>query len=235
MPPSLKDRQKINHELKTLGFGGLEDHGLYRQIATLYTTHDAFRGLLMSTAQDQRRVAYEALRPHLCFTAKPLDVYEHEIKEKAEREQWDVWNNTAYPDKFKVGEVESEEYKLAKVAQEAIEATEWEKAKGSLEMVCTHCTGSAFFLGQKRKEAVKRAHDAGWRWIDRNGTQKAYCPAHVPTRVTMGLLCSQCAVHAGIRAFDEQDGYAKARLLGWQFDDEKCHCPKCGAKAVLIQ
>src|SRR5467141_1987362 len=127
---TLKDRQRINHELKTLGFGGLEDSNLYAQIATLYTTHDSFRGLLLSTAPDQRRIAYEALRPHLCFVAKPLDVYEREIKERAEREQWDVWNGTPYPTKFKPGEIESDEYRLQRAASEAIEQLAHEKAKG---------------------------------------------------------------------------------------------------------
>jgi hypothetical protein len=231
---TLKDRQRINHELKTLGFGGLEDRNLYAQIATLYTTHDSFRGLLMSTAPAERRIAYEALRPHLCFTAKPLDQYEREIKEKAEREQWDVWNGTAFPAKFKPGEIESDEYKLNRAASEAIEASEHEKAKGVLEMVCTKCTVAGYFPAPKRKQAVNAAHDAGWRWDERNGRKRTFCPKHVPGRATMKLTCSECDKHERIRVWDEQDGYATARLMGWVIGDGST-CPQCATKAVLVQ
>ena len=60
-------------------------------------------------------LAYAALTPHLCFAAKPLEVYERGIHEKAEREQWDVihQDNPHFPQPFKVGEVESDEYRLA--------------------------------------------------------------------------------------------------------------------------
>ena len=114
----LEERTRINHELKKLGFGGIEDRNLFAQIATLYKTHESFRGLLMSTQPDQRRIAYEAIRPHLCFVAKPLDVYEREIHEKAEREQWDVIHedNPHWPQPFKVSEIETDEYKLQKLA-----------------------------------------------------------------------------------------------------------------------
>ena len=237
MPVSLDQRQKINHELKKCGFGGIDDPNLFAQIALLYTTHDSFRGLLMSTMPDQRRIAYEAIRPHLCFVAKPLDVYEREIHEKAEREQWDVIHkdNPHWPQPFKVSEIETDEYKLQKVAQEAIETCEWEKAKGVLEMVCRTCLVAEHFPAAKRREAVKRAHDEGWRWDERNGSTHTFCPHHVPGRATMKLICTQCEKKALVRTWDEQDGYKQARLMGWEFNDEKCLCPTCAAPKVLLQ
>jgi hypothetical protein len=231
---SNKERQKINHQLKLLGFAGLEDPAIFQQIATLYQTHESFRGLLMSTAPNQRRIAYEALRPHLSFTAKPLDVYEREIKDKAEREQWDTWNGTAYPDKFKVQNIETEEGRLARLAEEAIEAQEHERNKGVLEMVCTRCTIVQYFPAAKRKEAVKKAHEAGWRWEERNGIKRQYCPDHVPGRATMTIECSECEKKERIRVWDEQDGYAKARLMGWEIDIA-CKCPRCTSKLVVVQ
>ncbi len=234
---SPKERSKINHELKKCGFGGIDDPNLFAQIGTLYKTHESFRGLLMSTKKDERRIAYEAIRPHLLFVAKPLDVYEREIHEKAEREQWDVIHkdNPHWPQPFKVGEVESDEYKLNKVAQEAIEATEWEKAKGTLEVVCRTCLVAEYFPAAKRREAVKCAHEAGWRWDERNGSTRTFCPKHVPGRATMKLTCSQCEKKTLVRTWDEQDGYAKARLAGWEFNDEKCLCPECAAPKVILQ
>jgi len=237
MPVSIRERQKINHQLKKMGFGGIDDANLCAQIATLYTTHNSFRGLLMSTAKDQRRIAYEALRPHLCFLAKPLDVYEREIHEKAEREQWDVihQDNPHFPQPFKVGEIESDEYKLAKLAEDAIAARKHAEAKGMVELICTHCTIAGQFPADTRKLALKAAQDAGWRWAERNGTQKTYCPQHVPGRATMTLECSGCKIKQRRRVWDEQDGYRDARLLGWDFNEEKCLCPECAAKSVILQ
>jgi len=237
MSISLDQRQRINHELKKVGFGGIDDPNLFSQIATLYRTHDSFRGLLMSTRPDQRRIAYEAIAPKLSFIAKPLDVYEHEIHEKAEREQWDVIHkdNPHWPQPFKVGEVESDEYKLEKAAQEAIEAQKHAEAKGVMEFVCTHCTVLGAFPAVTRKQARKDAQAAGWRWAERNGVLKTYCAKHVPGRATMTLECSACHLTQRHRVWDEQDGYARARLAGWVFDDEKCLCPKCAAKPVLVQ
>jgi hypothetical protein len=249
MPPiTLKERQQINHQLKTLGFGGLEDRNLLLQIATLYRTHEAFRGLLMSTAPAERRIAYDALRPHLRFVAKPLDVYEREVKERAEREQWDVWNGSAYPDKFKVGEIETDEYKLERLATEAIEQAAHEKAGGHLELVCTRCTIVQYFPASTRKEAMKAAHGAGWRWDERNGRKRTYCPDHVPGRATMTIACTgekpdfmnpgetlACGKKERLRVWDEQDGYAMARRLGWEITDAATKCPGCAVKRVLVQ
>lgn len=245
---SLKERQQINHKLKTLGFGGLEDPTIFQQIATLYRNHDAFRGLLMSTAPDQRRIAYDSLRPHLCFVPKPLDVYERETKERAEREQWDVYDGSAYPQPFKVGEIESDEYKLQKLAAEALEQTAHEKAGGTLELCCLKCTFVEHFPAPTRKQAIKTAHDRGWRWDERNGRKRTYCPDHVPGRATMSIECGgeqpdlmnpgemlPCGKRERLRVWDEQDGYAMARRLGWEITDSGTKCPQCATKLVLVQ
>ena len=232
---SLEQRQKINHELKTLGFGGVNDPNLFAQIGTLYRTHESFRGLLMSTAPKERRIAYESIKPHLCFVAKPLDQYEREIHEKAEREQWDVIDpdNPHFPQPFKVGEVESDEYKLQKLAAEAIEQSAHEK-HGGLELVCTKCTLSQIFRGARRKDAEKEARASGWRWAEHNGVMKTYCPPHVPGRCTMTIACSECPREEKIRCWEPEDGYLKARLTGWVIGDA-AKCPTCSAKAVVVQ
>jgi hypothetical protein len=231
MPPiTFKERQKVNHELKRVGFGGLEDPNLFAQIATLYDTHDKFRGLLMSTHPDQRRIAYEALRPHLPFTPKPLDVYEREVKERAEREQWDVYDGTAYPKPFQVQSIESDEYKLARLANEAIAQNAHEKARGSLEMVCTRCTFAQVFRSTLRRDAEKESHAAGWR----SDGKKTYCPEHVPGRCTMRIACEVCETEEKIRCWEPQDGYVKARLAGWVIQDAAT-CPGCAAKRLVLQ
>ncbi|HEY1800081.1 MAG TPA: hypothetical protein VGG46_04020 [Terriglobales bacterium] len=217
-----KDRLKISHELKKMGFGGIEDVNLFAQIAVLYQNHNSFRGLLMSTAPDQRQIAYDALRPHLRFTPKPLDVYEREIKEKAEREQWDTFDGSAYPKAFKTPT-------LTEMAENAIRENVFE-AKGGLEAVCAHCLTTKVFRGRNRKEAEKDFHSEGWR----TDGCKDYCPQHIPSRLTTKLTCSneECGRRQDIRAWDEQDGYTKARLAGWVIEDSAI-CPECSAKKLI--
>jgi hypothetical protein len=221
---SFQERQRVNHELKKMGFGGLEDSRMLEQIATLYTTHDAFRGLLMSTAPDQRRIAYESLKPHLAFVAKPLDQYEREIHERAEREQWDVYDGTAYPKPFKVGEVESDEYRLHKAAAAAIQQNLHEKEKG-LHLTCAKCTRVETFKAPTRKQADKDSHLAGWR----SDGKKNWCQNCVPARGTFTIECQACDRVDRIRAWDPQDAYAAARLVGWVIENA-CTCASCAMK-----
>jgi hypothetical protein len=218
-----KERQKISHELKNLGFGGIDDPNLFAQIATLYPSHDTFRGLLLSTAPDQRRIAYEALRPHLMFTPKPLDVYEMEIKQRAEREQWDVWDGSPYPKPFKVPEIS-----LDDLAQDAIRQNLHEKEKG-LHLTCGKCTAGEVFRATNRKDAERDSHRAGWR----SDGQKNWCPKCVPSRCTMSLQCVKCEQVQRIRAWDPQDGYASARLRGWVIADDAT-CPECAVKKIVL-
>lgn len=99
------ERQKVNTELKKLGLGGLKDRNLLTNIAFFIRNHEQFRGMLMSVTEDKRHEAYQALAPRLNFPAKPLETYEMEIKEKAEREKWAVWDGSPYPKEFKVPEI----------------------------------------------------------------------------------------------------------------------------------
>lgn len=229
---TLDERQKINHKLKKIGFGGLDDVNIIQQIATLYPNHDSFRGLLMATRPDQRRIAYESLRPHLAFVPKPLDVYEQETKLRAEKEQWDVidHNNPHFPRAFQPGEVESEEYRLDRLATEAIQQNAHEK-HGGLELICTKCTKAELFRAKTRKEAEKDSHAAGWR----SDGRKTYCPEHIPGRATMTIRCTQegCLREEKIRCWDRQDAYARARLLGWVIVDSVT-CARCATAAVLV-
>jgi len=91
------------------------------------------------------------------------------------------------------------------------------------------------FPGATKKAALKDAQAEGWRWAEKNGVTKTYCPQHVPGRATMTLECSGCHLTQRHRVWDEQDGYATARVAGWSFDEEKCLCPKCAVKLVVLQ
>lgn len=221
-------RHKVHDGLKRLGLGGLDDPHLFDQIAVLYRDHDSFRGLLMSVEPAKRAMAYEALRAKLCFIPKPLDVYESEMKQIAEHKQLPTWNReTFFPEEFKVPDQNS----LSELATEAIAQKKHEDAKGRLEMVCTRCTKSQLFPAPQRKQAVKDAHDAGWRWDERNGVKRQFCPDHVPGRGAMTLSCKVCEIKQRIRVWDEQDGYRDARRLGWKIEEDST-CPECVLKAA---
>ena len=227
MPQTLRERSLVDKELRKLGFGGLDDPNLITQIAFLIRDHDHFKRQLFSVEPEQRRHAYACLAPHLNFTPKPLDVYEAEMKRMAEEQQLPVWDGSPYPKEFRVPEIETDGYRLEQLAQKAIKQNAHEKAGGRLELVCKKCTGNEFFPAKTREQAEKDAYSAGWR--EANG--KAYCPKHVPTRLTMKLSCVSCDIVQRIRAWDEQDGYRDARLLGWVIRDGSI-CPECAAKTI---
>lgn len=162
------DQKKINGELRKLGFGSLDDPGLIPAIAYYIRDHAQFRGQLFSVLPEKRHLAYEALRPHLRFTPKPLSVYEEEMKTMAEQQQWGQWNpKTHQIEPFKVGEVGE---KLDKVATKAID----EREMKCLYLTCAKCTKIADFMAPTRKEAEAEARSAGWLAND----GKSYCKKH---------------------------------------------------------
>ena len=224
------DRKKINHQLRKLGFGDLDDPTIIQQIAFCIRDHAHFRGGLFSVEPAKRKLAYESLRPHLSFAAKPLDVYEAEMREMAERNQLPQYNpitDELIP--MKVGEV-----RLNELAEEAIAQNRHEKEGGKLELVCTHCLEFENFPARTRKDALKTAQSQGWRWAERNGAMKVYCPKHVPGRLTMTLACRECNKEENLRAWDEQDGYTSARVRGWVIESDAM-CPECAVKQLVLQ
>jgi hypothetical protein len=220
------DRSKVDQELRKLGFGGLDDPNLIPSIAFFVKTHEQFRGQLFSVLPEKRREAYEALRPHLRFDAKPLDVYEAEMKELAERQQIPGYDNETHQlVPFKAGSAE-----LDLIATEAIRQKRHEDGGGVFEVVCSHCTKFEHFRAKLRKDAEKQANVAGWR----SDGRKTFCPQHVPSRCTMSLICLECDKTETLRAWDQQDGFAKARIAGWTIGDEAM-CPQCSTKLILVQ
>lgn len=227
---SFENRRQLNHALKSIGMGGLDDPRLISQMGFLIEDHLHFRGLLMAMPPEKRRIAYDALRPHLSFIAKPLDVYEAEMKRIAEQEQWNVNDDgSVYSKPFNVQNIN-----LEMLAQEAIQQTEHEKHGGQLELVCTKCTKAGYFPAAKRKQAYEQAHREGWRWAERNGVTKTYCPEHVPGRLTMRMTCEDCGKLGLQRAWDEQDAYAAARLRGWVIESGT-KCSECAVKKLVVQ
>lgn len=222
---SVSEKGKIDRELRRMGFGGLNDPNLVVGIAFYIQSHEKFRSMLFAVMPEERRKAYEAIRPHLRFAAKPLDVYEAEIKELAERNQLPTYNpKTGELIPMKVGEVN-----LDLLATEAIRQNRHEK-EGGLLLTCCKCTVQEVFRAKLRKQAEKEAHQAGWR----SDGAKSFCTKCVPSRLTMTLACADCDKEEHVRAWDQQDGYAAARLRGWAIDDQAL-CSACAVKRIVVQ
>lgn len=219
-----QNHRKVNHELRKLGFGGLEDPTLNQQIAFCIRDHEHFKRQLFSVKAEKRRIAYAALRPHLRFAAKPLDVYEAEMKLWAETHQIPIFDGSVYPREFKPAEVRLEE-----LAQEALRQNHHEK-HGGLELVCAKCAATKIFGGKYRKDAERESHQDGWR----SDGVKTYCPDCVPGRCTMNMECDSCELKYQIRCWDPQDGYAAARLRGWRIADSAT-CPQCAIEKLAVQ
>ena len=236
---SYDDRKLIHNQLRRIGFGGFDDTNLIAQMAFCIEGHDHFRNVLTPINPLQRSIAYHALAPHLTFAPKPLDVYEAEMRQIAEQQQLPTWNDkTKMPEAYRVPEIS-----LDGLATEAIAQRKHEDGGGVLTMICANCTVAGNFSAKRRKDAYAEAHNLGWRWAMRNGTEKCFCPRHVPGRLTMTLTCSnEDCPHGGngkpkveqVRAWDEQDGYTAARLRGWHIGD-MARCPKCSLKELTFQ
>lgn len=225
MPRTESQKAKIDRELRRMGFGGLNDPNLCVGIAYYIRDHKQFRGMLFAVMPEERRRAYEALRPHLRFDCKPLDVYEAEMKDLAERQQlpqYDKRTGELIP--MKVGEVN-----LDLLATEAIQQNRHEK-DGGLLLSCCKCTTQMVFRAKLRKEAEKDSHTRGWR---SDGRQN-WCPDCVPSRCTLNLQCFDCQKSEAVRCWDQQDGYAAARLRGWVIEDAAV-CSGCAVKRLTVQ
>ncbi len=225
MPRAVSKKGEIDRELRKLGFGGLDDPNLVVGLAFYIRDEVQLRGMLFAVLPEERRRAYEALRPHLRFKVKPLDVYEAEMKDLAERQQlpqYDKRTGELIP--MKVGEVN-----LDLLATEAIKQNRHEK-QGGLMLSCAKCTTQMIFRAKLRKEAEKDSHQRGWRSDGREN----WCPECVPSRCTLNLECFDCRKKDEIRAFDQTDGYAAARLRGWVIEDAAV-CSTCAMKRVTVQ
>jgi hypothetical protein len=169
----LDDRARVNHELRKLGFGGLDDPNLIPSIAFFIKDHDQFRNQLFSVLPEKRRIAYEALRPHLRFAAKPLDVYEAEMKQLAERQQLPGFNPaTGEVIPFKAGSVN-----LDILATEAIRQNRHEKDSG-LVLCCAKCTVQEVFRASfANKPRKNRTRPAGVRTGRKTGVRSVFLHA----------------------------------------------------------
>jgi hypothetical protein len=80
---SAAEENSINRVLKARGLPSLGEPGVVEALAFLVEDHRHFMELLRACEPGLRRDMYEAMSPHLRFTAYPLEVYVIEAKERA--------------------------------------------------------------------------------------------------------------------------------------------------------
>lgn len=164
--PTVQDVKQVNRELQRLGFGTLKDPTLADQFAACIRDHAHFRGILMHIPQGLDRANwYQALSLKLRFKAKPLADYELESRQLAEKNQLPEYNPTTLEVKeWKPQEIETQEHKLARLAEKSIAQDLREQgATQQLRLTCRQCTFEQVFRVKRRSSAYKLARQDGWQ------------------------------------------------------------------------
>jgi hypothetical protein len=155
----MRGSKQVDRNLKQMGFGGIDDPNIMKQLAFMVKDHDQFRKLLTTVEPEKRTVAYESLRPHLRFPAWPLDVYMAKAAELAANRLAD-------------------QAPLDVLASDAIERNRREEeSQGVLTLDCHRCTKVQAYPGLRRTIALGYAMKDGWTF--REGEDKkevSICP-----------------------------------------------------------
>lgn len=174
-------RNAISGELKKAGFGGLDDPNIVQQLAFCVRDHEHLRSLLSAMPPEKRNLAYQQLRPHLRFQAKPLDVYIAELQQEAERKKLPVIEPVS-GELIEFDDYHTKPAALEVLAERAILATERDETKtGTLLLVCRKCTREEAFPGRNKTECWRDAKLDGWR------------NEVIPGRKELTSLCAACS------------------------------------------
>ena len=165
------ERRRMNNFLANRGFATLDDpSAMVRQMGFIIPDHDGFRALLATCEPEYRTGMYNALKPHLRFEAKPLDVYLAEAGSMAEAKQLPtIGDDGGSLQPFRAREIMTPEY----IAQQALEQA---LLQHHLTVTCRKCTKQAQFHGARKADAVQAAREAGWVYDTLTGAGREICP-----------------------------------------------------------
>src|SRR4051794_18689680 len=171
----MDNRKTINNYLGNRGLSTLENpQGLCQQLGFLVEDDAHFRQILNKCEPAERRNCYEALRPHLRFMPKPLDVYVAELGMEAEIRQLPTVDNDGKFHAFRTQTIQTEEAAIADVIQDTVEAA---ISKLHLTVTCRGCTKEETFHGGTRADVIYKLRAAGWTWgVDPAGEGLEICP-----------------------------------------------------------
>ncbi len=169
----MADGQRMRRALR--GAGLTDDFAAaIGQLAREYVRDDRhFTELLSDTEPEMRRDVYEAMRPHLKFTAKPLDWYETQAKEQAEREKLPILGPDGRLLEFRPAQdISSVEKRAQEILDEAV-------AEKTLILRCKKCTALEKFFGlehESRIDVIKKARRKGWVYDSTGKIPAEICP-----------------------------------------------------------
>ena len=153
------ERAELNRFLARHGFGHLSDHGLLAQLALCVEDEATLKRVLNLCAPEERTGAYEALRPCLRFTPRPLDVLLSELAMDAEARQLPIVTEGGGLRAFNAPELSD---KLAEPF-----------ATGYMELNCHRCLKFEAIPAISRQVGAQVALDRGWT----NTVGVTRCPA----------------------------------------------------------
>jgi hypothetical protein len=160
------ERFLINRFLGARGLATLEDpHGLVAQLGFLIEGHNQFRRALIKCLPEERRSMFEALRPHLSFEPKPLDVYISEAGAEAEAQQLPTVDAEGNFVAYHTATIRT----IERIVDETLSAHH-------LSVTCKKCTKVATFHGHSQRDAVWKLREAGWTWDEMKGDGLEICP-----------------------------------------------------------
>lgn len=144
---SAAESNAINRVLKAWGLGSLNDPGIVETFARAVDDHEHLTKLLRACDPELRRDMYEAMRPHLRFTAKPLEDYIVSAKEHAEAAQLPTIDSAGNLHPFDTPNVT------------VVEVPEFE-----LWVQCHRCQKEAWFYGERKADAIHTMRKESWAY-----------------------------------------------------------------------
>ena len=154
-----QESNAINRVLKSWGLGSLNEPGIVETFARAVDNHDHLTKLLRACEPQLRRDMYQAMKPHLRFTAKPLEEYVIAAKEAAEAAQ--------LPRMDAEGNLLPYAYITASIM--TVEVPEFE-----LWVQCHRCRKEAFFYGERKVDAIQVMRNSSWAFDELN--ESGMCP-----------------------------------------------------------
>jgi hypothetical protein len=168
----MDNRRTINNYLGNRGLSTLDNpQGMVQQLGFLVEDDKHFMQMLNKCQPQYRHDMYEALRPHLRFVPRPLDVYIAELGMQAEIEQLPTVDNDGKFRAFRTPEIDALDVKrIEDVVEETL-------ASKHLTVTCKRCTREETFHGGTRGDVIYKLRAAGWTWgVDPTGEGQEICP-----------------------------------------------------------
>lgn len=156
-----REANAIDRILKAWNLPVLGSPDVVPALGRIVQDHTHFAEILRACDPVLRREMYEALRPHLLFTAKPLEDYIVAAKEHAEAAGLPVMDENGFLHPYSPGVIGT--------APAEIPVEE-------LYVECARCHMGAHFSGARKADAIHAMRESGWAF-DTSAQHRHMCPA----------------------------------------------------------